>query len=951
MTAAALDIPNIRLLDPIGKGGAGTVYLAEQLQPLRKVAIKIVSPDSVPAEFMKLLKAEGDVAAQFDHDNLLTVYGCGIVDDHYYQIMPLLPGGDLDARMAAGLSPAESVDIVMQAAAGLGHIHRRGYVHRDIKPGNILFSRKGRPVLADFGIAKAIDSVGVLTQLGCSSGTPRYMSPEQILGKPVDGRTDLYSLGIVFYELLTGKPPFTANSDFDLRKQQVEQSPPPLPVSLSRYQPVLDRMLAKDPAERFADAEALEEALGHLSPVTDEVTQIMPDSGLAGPGSRKSNLAILLTIAVLASVTLFIVGNRDRHSDPEAQPVPSITPLKPEIDPRSLAILPFTDDSEASENAQFLANGIHQDLLTMMAKISGLSVISQTSVDSYRGSNKKLRDIARELGVAQVLEGGVRRSGDSIRVNVQLIDASDDHSLWAESYDRALNTRNIFAIQTGIAEQIALTLAASLTQEESVRIARVPTENFEAYVAFLKGNEAMDGGSRESANLALEYYREAIRLEPGFARAYTALGWAYGEMGEYFGVSQSEVSKRQREYAQQALKLDDSEVDAYVLLGIQARSDGDFLESESLLRTALTMAPGNANASNNLALTLRLQGRLTEALEHYDRAIVLNPLATGLNESRGSALRDLARFDDALNQYQIALELDPGFPNTYWGIATVHWSLGRPDRAIEWFENAARLTPDDDMFPAWLALMHLELGEDDLARSQIDQALRFVPTEQDSDTLLARELMELYQGGPAPEFPDARRYMSRVWYGSLTELPERAMIQGQHQQAVDYYQGSAVGLAEGSIDIDGANYRAAIDLAFSLKQLGEDHAAEALLDAAEAHISTIPRLGIRGFWVSDARILAIRGRRQACLQALKNAVGEGWRNLWRFYLYHDPVLEPFREEPEFKAIVAKIEAEMAKLRDGLAKGQVLSADLENQQSILGSSMPLSTKSGVSLSVH
>jgi TolB-like protein len=273
----------------------GVVYLAEQQNPRRKVAIKIVAPDpDIPPAFLEALKKEGDIAAGFEHDNLAHVYECGIVDDHYYLAMQYLAGGDLDHQLALGLSLEQVRDLIRAIASALHHIHGRGFIHRDIKPANILFTEAGKPVLADFGIAKAADSVGVLTTAGYSTGTPAYMSPEQILGQDVDGRSDLYALGIVLYQCLSGILPFQAGSEHELKHQQVTERPPPLSGETAAFQPIIDGLLAKKPADRFADGAALVHALDALPPLQGRSAE----PGAATPGAHASSASSPVTVWV-----------------------------------------------------------------------------------------------------------------------------------------------------------------------------------------------------------------------------------------------------------------------------------------------------------------------------------------------------------------------------------------------------------------------------------------------------------------------------------------------------------------------------------------------------------------------------------------------------------------------------------------------------------------------------
>lgn len=577
---------------------------------------------------------------------------------------------------------------------------------------------------------------------------------------------------------------------------------------------------------------------------------------------------------------------------------------------KSIAVLPFENRSMRPED-EYFTDGMHNELLSRLARIAALRVISGTSVEKYRNTEKSLPEIARELSVATILEGAVQKVENQVRINAQLIDANTDEHLWAETFDRELTTTNLFFIQTEIAEKVAKSLQATLTPEEKTRVASVPTDNFAAYDALLRGNLVLKAGTVESLHQAIEYYQRAVALRPDFAQAYLAMAEAYFEAIQERGVADTEGWKNVEDYAQKALSLDESLGLAYYYLAWVKRIYGQYEEAESLFRKGVELEPGNALILHGLGLTLRLQGRAPEAVPYYDRAMDVDPLSMIINESRGSLLRDLGRFEDSENQYRNTLLLDPDFVNTYWGMGTLYWSMGQPGQAIEWFENAVRLTPYGDVFRSWLALMYLELGQNEQAQAVIDEAKRIVPSDEDNDIMLMNELLRIYRGQETSDLPDAREFTARYWYGALVDLPIRALLRSNFKQAIDKYEVAAPGISSGRVDIDGSNYRDAIYVAFALKKLGEHERADGILNRTGAFLESIQRLGIHGYWVADAQIHAIRGNNATSLALLQTAVDEGWRNLWRFYFCHDPILEPIHLEPGFRELLTRIEQEMA----------------------------------------
>jgi len=575
---------------------------------------------------------------------------------------------------------------------------------------------------------------------------------------------------------------------------------------------------------------------------------------------------------------------------------------------KSIAVLAFENMSGDPEQ-EYFSDGISEELLNLLAQIPELTVISRSSSFSFKGKDIAIPVVAEQLNVAHVLEGSVRKEGNHVRINAQLINAHTDEHLWSQTFDRELTTTNLFAIQADIAQKVAHSLQATLAPEEKTRVSSPPTDNFEAYETLLRGHIVLQEGTVESMYKAMEFYQQALELNPGFAEAYLAMAGAYGVAVESRGGADTVARKKTEEYSLKALQLDESLGLAYAHLASAKREVGQYEEAEKLYRQGMKYEPGNARILHGLGLTLRLQGRALESVPYYDRAARLDPLSPIINESRGSLLRDIGRFEDAEKQYRNTLLINPEFANTHWGLGTLYWSMGQPGRATEWFENAVRLTPYGDVFQSWLALMYLELGEDEQAQVVIEDALNIV--QVDNDAMLMNELLRIYRGQDTSGLPDGRRYMARYWYGSVLDLPVRALLQGDFEQAIEEYEKALPNLMGRQPEIDGSNYRATIYVAFALKQRGETRRASELLDQAEAFLQNIQRLGIHGFWVSDAQIQAIRGNHTASLVLLRKAADEGWRNLWRFYLLHDPVLEPLRADPGLQELVSRIEEDMA----------------------------------------
>jgi TolB-like protein/Tfp pilus assembly protein PilF len=580
----------------------------------------------------------------------------------------------------------------------------------------------------------------------------------------------------------------------------------------------------------------------------------------------------------------------------------------------SVAVLAFENMSGDPDEEHF-SDGISEEILNVLAQIPELSVISRSSAFSFKGKDVSIPTLADELNVAYVLEGSVRRAGNQVRISAQLIDAHNDKHLWSETFDRVLTTRSLFAIQADIAQMVARSLQTTLAPDAVKRASTPPTDKFDAYDALLRGRIALQEGTIESMHEAIGFYQHALDVNPEFAEAYLAMAEAYTVAAEDRGFADSDARQKVEEYALKALELDESLGLAYARLASVKRDNGQLGQAEDLYRRAIHYEPGNAWILHGIGLTLRLQGRAAESVPYYDRAARLDPLSLIINESRGSLLRDLGRFEDAEEQYQNTLLIDSGFVNTHWGMGTLFWSKGQPDRAIEWFENAVQMTPDSDVFRGWLALMYLDLSQFEQAAVVIEDALNAVQADDDNDAMLANELLRIYRGQNISELPDGRRFMPRYWHGSVVDLPIRALLAGNFVQAIEEYETAMPQLRGRHPEINGHSYRAAIYLAFALKQRGEIRRATVLLDQAEAFLRNIQRLGIHGFWVSDAQIEAIRGNQAASVSLLRKAVDEGWRNLWRFYFFHDPVLETLGTDTGLQELRFRIEKEMASKLD------------------------------------
>jgi serine/threonine protein kinase len=437
MLALGKDIPGYRILRELGRGGMAVVYLAIQESLGREVALKLLSAQlaAEPAAAERFLR-EGRIAAKLSHRNIVSVYDVGVYQGQPYLTMEYMPAGTVSTDAHA---PGEALEIARQIALALDHAHTEGVIHRDLKPENILRRKDGSYALADFGIARTLDSTNTLTQEGTTVGTPHYMSPEQLQGQPLDGRSDIYSLGVLLFQLLTGRLPYRGTDGAPVGMQHVHAPIPSLPDGLGRYQALLDSLLAKSPNQRpatGADAAKRIEALQTSSHAT------IPNERVARRQRPTWVAPVVLVFVAIGLAGYFVM---------RLGAIGTATPAET-ASGFSVAVLPFENLSSEKDNDYFVA-GMQDLILTRLADIPELKVVSRTSTAKYSSRPDNLRRVGQELGVTHVLEGSVQRAGKDVLINVQLIDARNDGHVWAQDYPRTLD--NIFGVESEVAQKIA----------------------------------------------------------------------------------------------------------------------------------------------------------------------------------------------------------------------------------------------------------------------------------------------------------------------------------------------------------------------------------------------------------------------------------------------------------------------------------------------------------------
>jgi TolB-like protein len=622
----------------------------------------------------------------------------------------------------------------------------------------------------------------------------------------------------------------------------------------------------------------------------------------------------ILTLLFLVGGGIFWLYQRGGDTPTSAATPAATTDSRP-----SIAVLPFENRSEESKDA-FFVDGIHDDILMQLSKVSALKVISRTSVERFRKTDLSVQQIAQQLGVRSILEGGVQRAGDRVRIHVQLIDATTDAHLWAESYDRELTAANIFAIQSEVAAAIAGALKTALTPAEQARAKRVPTRNLQAWEAYQLGQQRME--RRTSADLAdaEQFFREAIDLDPKFALTYVGLADTLILQIDYSGAPRELTQSNAEKAVAEALELDPDLAEAWASSGLIAHQRSQYDRAESMYRRAIELNPNYAPARHWYSMMLGDVGRLDEALAQIQRAAELDPLSGQIKENLGWALERQGSFHEAEAVYRRAITFDPSRPGLYVSLAFLNaYAFDRFADAVPLVQKAMELDPGSPGPSDALAALYFDLGNDSKFFETTAQAAKRWPDDDAIQLMLA--LVNLVRRDAAGAVRHAQRAfdVERRHPWPLMILRNADLQTGRYDAALARYEKAYPELfAQGGLRIDRSNYAVAMDLALVLQERGERERADALLDGVARAIRTIPRLGVVGYGITDVQIHALRGQKAQALAALRDAERAGYRGLWRYYRDFEPSLASIRNEPEFKAVFADIERDMAKQRAQLA---------------------------------
>jgi serine/threonine-protein kinase len=857
----------------IGRGGMARVFLAYDLKLDRSVALKVLRPDLAAVIGRERFRREIHVAAQLDHSHILGIHDDGEADGILYYVMPYVPGESLRERLAREkqLPLDDALQITREVADALSFAHSQGIVHRDIKPENILL-RTGHVAVADFGIARAIDEAGgeKLTATGIALGTPEYMSPEQAAGRrDLDGRSDLYSLGCVLYEMLAGDPPFTGPAESVVGQHltaepraitQLRSSVPPPVVA------ALGRALAKTPADRFGTAAQFAEAIGPRNSAA--LTQSPPPPEpppLALPSWRRVALIGIAAVVVVAGAVALGRGLRPGN--------------KGSGYPRTaIAVLPFQNLSAEGPYAYF-AGGLHDELLTQLAKVAALSLRGRTSVMGYAGTTKPVRVIAEELSVGTIVEASVQVMGDRLRVNVQLTDAATDEPLWAERYDRTLD--DAFAVQSDIAQQIVAAVGATLGGTERTAIAEAPTANAEAYRLYLQALEYLrrPGRLRRNWEIAQDLCERALALDSTFALAWAALSESHGRISWWRYDPSPMRLVRQRDAAQTALRIAPDLPQARFAMGrVHYYGRRDWQAALREFRIALEGFPNDAELWYGIGATHRRLGNWEEALAVLDKVVALDPRnADALGDLGGNSYRAIRRYPEAVQWYgrAVALAPDAALHDVLRGWTWVDW-LGQFDSlkaALDRHGSEADLG----------ALGPLSM-----------QRARLLLWQRQPDSLLA-----LLRRTPRTIFDSQRLFLPSALYAAWAH-----QLSGDTRAALAAFD-SALVLLDSALALLPDDWR--VHAARGLTLVGLGRRPEAQREArwlSESKLYRDDAFFAPGVAVERAQILAGIGDVDAALTEIERLLaGPSGSSVYEFQL--NPLWDPIRAHPRFQALLVK----------------------------------------------
>ena len=659
-----------QIIEELGEGGMGKIYKALDTKINEKIAIKLIKPEiASDKKIIERFSNELKIARKIGHRNVGRMFHLGEEEGTHFITMEYVPGQDLKGliRQSAPLSITRSISIAKQICEGLSEAHRLGVIHRDLKPSNIMIDKSGNARIMDFGIARTLKTKGI-TGSGVMIGTPEYMSPEQVEGKEVDQRSDIYSLGVILYEMVTGRVPFEGDTPLSVaikQKGEIPKNPKELNAQISEdLSRVVLKCMEKDKKKRYRNTEGL---LSELEKI-------------------KSPIAASITVSEWKN---------------------------------SIAVLPFINMS-ADPEQEYFCDGISEELINSLTQISDLRIVARTSAFSFKGKDVDINEIGRKLKVDKVLEGSVRKAGNRLRITAQLINVADGYHLWSERYDREME--DVFVIQDEITLAIVDKLKIKLLGKEKQGLVKHHTDNQEAYSFYLKGryfwNKMNPGGYQK----AIENFEQAIEKDPNNAAAYAGLADSYWWSSFWGNLPPRQTFPKAREAIQKAIEIDDTLGDAHAsLASILAIYDWDWENAEQEFKRAIDLAPGSAYIYVYYSIFLTLRKRFDEAVIQSKKAQSLDPVSGLCSIHVGHVLYHARRYDEAIEEFQKRLVIEPNDWFARHHLSEVYLEKSRIKEALAEIDKSVELSGGVPMNLASAAMTHYRFGDKEVADSLFEK--------------------------------------------------------------------------------------------------------------------------------------------------------------------------------------------------------------------------------------
>ncbi len=683
------------IIEELGKGGMGKVYRVEDKKIKEEVALKLIKPEiASDKKTIERFSHELKIARKLRHKNICGMYDLGEARGTHYITMEYVPGEDLKSSIKrfGQLPVGKSIAIARQILEGLAEAHRLGVIHRDLKPSNIMVDKDGNARIMDFGIARSLKSKGI-TGAGMIVGTPEYMSPEQVEGEEVDQRSDIYSLGVVLYEMVTGRVPFEGDTPFTIgvkHKSETPKDPKELNAQIPRdLSQVILKCLEKDRKKRYQNVEKL----------LYELTEL--EKGIL-------------------SADKISVERR-----PEAEKITETTWQN------SIAVLPFVDMSPAKDQ-EYFCDGIAEEIINALTHVQDLQVVARTSAFSFKDKDLDVREIGRKLHVNTILEGSIKKAGNRLRITTQLVNVADGYHLWSERYDRDME--DIFTIEDEISLAIVDKLKVRLLSEEKEKLTKRYTDNLEAYSLYLKGRYYWNSLTPEGWEKSYECYRQAIAIDPNYALAYAGLAIWHGSLGFWGDVHPRKAFSQAQEFALKAIELDDTISDAHSGLGVVYWfHDWTRPEAQREYQRSIELEPANAWAHLNLAISLATIKAFDEALLHGKKVQKLDPLSSLVNTWAASIISYSGQYEESIIQFKQIIASDPNSWQPHYNLSVAYIYQEKFQDAILAALEAVNRSGGASIAKTFLGCAYALSGQKDKAREQLNSLLergrqKYVPS-------------------------------------------------------------------------------------------------------------------------------------------------------------------------------------------------------------------------------